>query len=292
MEPAGQIEIPQAWENLRFSGMKGVILVVGAADTGKTTFARYLYRRLCVHRECVAFVDGDMGQATLGPPTTMTLALRRPNCDSFPPAGPRFRAFIGDISPTRHLLQTVVAAHKLVEKARDEGAEAIVFDTTGLVTSSQGGGALKRALVDLLGPEVVVAIQRGTELEHLLVPLRQGHRPRVINRSVVGAVQRRGIAARRKHRAEQFRRAFRKAGTLEVSWLSVPVIPFPLFTQHRLVALEDEDGFVLALGIVTGLERDRQVVELHTPLTSLAQVYALRVGDLAVDPQTFRDTRL
>jgi polynucleotide 5'-kinase involved in rRNA processing len=65
-----------------------------------------------------------------------------------------------------------------------------------------------------------------------------------------------------------------------------------LFTQHRLVALEDEDGFVLALGIVTGLERDRQVVELHTPLTSLAQVYALRVGDLAVDPQTFRDTRL
>jgi polynucleotide 5'-hydroxyl-kinase GRC3/NOL9 len=291
MKPLGQIEVPLAWKNLRFSGMKGTILVVGATDTGKTTFARYLYRRLCAHHERIAFVDGDMGQATLGPPTTMTLALNRPNDDSFPPAGPRVSAFVGDISPSGHMLQTVVGAHKLVERARDEAATAIVFDTTGLVDPRHGGTALKRALVELLRIEIVVALQRGSELEHLLVPLRRGHRTRVIDRSVVGAVERRDVTARQKHRAEQFRRTFEMAGSLVVNWLGLAVIPSPAFSQHRLVALEDEDGFVLALGIVTGLERSRHTVELHTPLLSLEQVDALRIGDLAVDPQTFTDSR-
>jgi polynucleotide 5'-hydroxyl-kinase GRC3/NOL9 len=292
MEPVRQIEVPLAWENLSFSTMRGIILVVGATDTGKTTFARYLYRRLCAYHERLAFVDGDMGQATLGPPTTMTLALSRLKGDRFPPAGGRFRAFVGDISPSGHMLQTVVGAHKLVEKARVEGASAIVFDTTGLVSPSQGGGALKRALVELLRPEIVVALQRGSELEHLLVPLRCGHRTRVIDRSVPRAVQRRDVTTRQKYRAEQFRRTFETAGSLEVNWLSLAVIPFPSFSQHRLVALEDEDGFALALGIVTGFERSRHMVEMRTPLASLEQVDALRIGDLAVDPQTYRDRRL
>jgi polynucleotide 5'-hydroxyl-kinase GRC3/NOL9 len=292
MVTAGQIEVPSTWENMEYSAIGGTTLVVGAADTGKTTLARYLYLRLCAHHERVAFVDGDIGQTTLGPPTMMTLALSGPNDDGFPPVGPRFRAFVGDISPTGHMLETVVGAHKLVEKARSEGATAIVVDTTGLVAPSHGGGALKRALVELLRPEIVVALQRGSELEHLLVPLRRSHRTRVIDRVVAEAVQRRDVAARRKHRAKQFRGAFETAGSLEVNWLSLAVIPFPSFSQHRVVALEDKDGFALALGIVTGLERSRHTVELHTPLASLEQVDALRIGDLTVDPQTFRDRRL
>jgi polynucleotide 5'-hydroxyl-kinase GRC3/NOL9 len=292
MKLAGQIEVPSTWENLRFSAIGGTVLVVGATDTGKTTLARYLYHRLGAHHERLAFVDGDVGQAILGPPTTMTLGLSRLNDDSFPPAGPCFRAFVGDISPSGHMLPTVVGAHKLVEKAREDGATAIVFDTTGLVDPTHGGGALKRALVDILRPEIVVALQRGSELEHLLVPLRRGHRTRVIDRRVVGAVQRRDVMARQKHRAEQFRRIFETAGSLVVNWLDLAVIPFPSFSQHRLVALEDGDGFVMALGIVTGLDRSRHTVELYTPMTSLRQVDALHIGDLAVDPQTFSDRRL
>jgi polynucleotide 5'-hydroxyl-kinase GRC3/NOL9 len=272
--------------------MGGTVLVVGATDTGKTTLARYLYQRLGAHHDRLAFVDGDMGQATLGPPTTMTLALSRLNDDSFPPAGPCFRVFVGDISPGGHLLPTVIGAHKLVEKAREGGATAIVFDTTGLVDETHGGGALKRALVDLLRPEIVLALQRGIELEHLLVPLRRGHRTRVIDRRVVGAVQRRDVTARQKHRAEQFRRTFVAAASLMVNWLDLAVIPYPSFGQHRLVALEDGDGFALALGIVTGLELSRHTVELYTPLASLEHVEALHIGDLAVDPHTFRDRRL
>ncbi|MFW6115596.1 MAG: Clp1/GlmU family protein [Chloroflexota bacterium] len=287
-----RIEVPRSWENLRLADVSGVVLVVGATDTGKTTLARYLCRRLREHHDRVAFLDGDMGQATLGPPTTMTLALSGSNPASFPPDGPRFRTFVGDISPVGHMLPTVVGAHRLVKRGLETGASAIVVDTTGLVAPAQGGGALKRALVDLLRPQVVIGVQRGTELGHLLDPLRRSQRTRVIDRPVAEAVQRRSAAVHRAYRAEQYRRAFEQARLLEVDWGGLAVIPCPSFTQHRLVAFEDCDGFVLGLGIVTDCVRNRQVVELHTSLTSLGGVDTLHIGDVAVDPDTFGDERV
>jgi polynucleotide 5'-kinase involved in rRNA processing len=100
------------------------------------------------------------------------------------------------------------------------------------------------------------------------------------------------VEARQKHRAQQFRRAFTRAQSLVIDWHGVAVMPSPSFSPHRLVALEDEFGFVLALGIVTGLERSRHTVELLTPLISPERVDLLRIGDVTVDPTTFRDRRL
>jgi polynucleotide 5'-hydroxyl-kinase GRC3/NOL9 len=287
-----RIEVPPSWESLPLSGMEGVVMVVGATDAGKTTLARYLFRRLGAHHDRLAFIDGDVGQATLGPPTTMTAALGGPADPGFPPSGRRYRVFVGDVSPMGHMLPLVVGAHRLVRKARASGATAIVYDTTGLVAASQGGGALKRALIDLLRPTVVVALQRGSELEHLLVPLRCSGRTRVVDREVARAVKRRGMEARHEHRAEQYRRTFQAAHRLQVTWMGKAIIPRPSFSKHRLVALEDDEGFVLALGIVTDWERESHVVELLSPLTSLVDVDTIHVGDVAVDPETFRDRRI
>jgi len=292
MSPGVRVEIPPAWERITLSALSGTVLVVGAPDTGKSTFARYLYRCLCACHERVAFVDGDVGQATLGPPTTMTLALGQPGDDGFPPAGPRFRAFVGDVSPRRHMLPTLVGVHKLVRKAHQEGATAIVFDTTGLVNPAHGGGALKRAKVELLRPTAVVGIQRGSELEHLLVPLRRSRRTRVIDLPAAWAARRREVPVRREHRAACFRLYFEGARELEVAWQRLAVFPAPVFTHRRLVALEDGAGFVLALGVVTACDLARGVVRLHTPLPSLVDVDAIRLGDLALDLETFREFHL
>ena len=77
-----------------------------------------------------------------------------------------------------------------------------------------------------------------------------------------------------------------------MNWPDLSVVPSPSFTQDRLVALEDEDGFALALGIVTGIDRSRHRVQLLTRLTSIEHVETLHIGDLLVDPNTFQDTRL
>ena len=285
------IDIPPAWERVTLSALSGTLLIVGAPDTGKSTFARYLYRRLCACHDRVAFVDGDIGQATLGPPTTMTLALGQGGDEAFPPAGPRFRVFVGDVSPRGHMLPMLVGAHRLVQRADREGATAIVFDTTGFVDPAHGGGALKCAKVDLLRPSVVVGIQRGVELEHLLVPLRRSRRSRVIDLPPSGAAQRRGVPHRQEHRAARFGLYFRNARTLEVDWRHLAVFPTPAFSLGRLVALEDSEGFVRALGIVVARDLARGTVTLCTPLSTVVDVDAIRIGDLALDPRTFRESR-
>jgi polynucleotide 5'-hydroxyl-kinase GRC3/NOL9 len=287
-----RIDVPPAWERITLSALSGTLLVVGAPDTGKSTFARYLYRRLCAQHERVAFVDGDIGQAALGPPTTMTLALGKPGDDRFPPAGSRFRTFVGDVSPRRHMLPTVVGAHRLVHKAREEGATAVVFDTTGLVDPAHGGGALKRAKVRLLRPVAVVGIQRGNELEHLLVPLRRSRCTRVIDLPAARAARRRDVLVRQGHRSARFRSYFEGVQPLEVIWQRLAVFPNPAFTPHRLVALEDGEGFALALAIVTASDPVRSAVTLHTPLSSLDGVDSICLGDLALDPHSFAESRL
>ncbi len=315
-----RFEIPTQWERVARSRLSGTLLIVGAPDTGKSTFARYLYRCLYAQHERVAFVDGDVGQATLGPPTTMTLALGGSGDDSFPPAGPRFRAFVGDVSPRRHMLPMVVNAHMLVQKAREEGVSTVVFDTTGLVDPSHGGGALKRAQVDLLRPSVVVAIQRGSELEHLLCPLRRSHRTRVIDLDVARCVRRRDVSVRQAHRATRFRRYFEGSRNLEIEGERLAVFPGLDFADvgrasadvgrasadvghasvdvgravrvHRLVGLEDNEGFALALGIVVTSDPGRGVITLYTPLPSLLNVDAVHLGNLLLDPCTFRGVRL
>lgn len=285
------ITIPYAWEKLTLEGLSGVLMVVGAPDVGKSTFARYLYRRLCADAR-VAFLDGDPGQSTLGPPTTLTLAMDEGGKGTFPPTGMRRRWFIGAVSPRGHMLNVLVGAARLTEAARRMGVDAIVYDTCGLVDPARGGSVLKLSKVDLLRPTVVFAIQRGYELESLLVPLRRSRRVRVVDLRPAPNVRRRDVSARRAHRAARFAGYFADARPLAVNWGRLAVFPSPNFVQHRLVSLEDADGFSLGLGVVVESDPRVRQVTLYTPLASPEGVDALRLGDVLVDPNTFDDRRL
>jgi polynucleotide 5'-hydroxyl-kinase GRC3/NOL9 len=285
----GHTQVPPEWAALSLGHLAGALMVIGAPDTGKSTLARYLYRRLCATHERVAFIDGDIGQATLGPPTTMTLVVRRAGEDGFPPAGPHTRFFVGDTSPRGHLLPMLIGLHKLVGRAREMGAAATVLDTTGLVDRAQAGGVLKQAKVDLLQPTAVLALQRSTELEHLLGPLRRSARTRVVDLPVPAAVRLRDVSARRGHRAQMFRRYFATAGLLEVPLTDLAVFPHPTLHPGQLLALEEVDGFALALGVVVENDRLSNTLLLRTPARSLDGVDAMRVGQLVLDPHTCQE---
>ena len=186
----------------------------------------------------------------------------------------------------------LVNGSRLVQAAQGVGAEMVVYDTTGLVDPAQGGTALKLAKIDLLRPTVVFAIQRGQELESLLLPLRRSRRVRVVDLQPSPARQVRDRPARQDRRASQFAKYFVSARSLVVDWSRLAVLPSPRFILNRLVALEDANGFTLGLGVVKQVEGKARQVTLETPLDSLDKVDTLRLGDLVLEPHTFRDQRL
>jgi polynucleotide 5'-hydroxyl-kinase GRC3/NOL9 len=158
------------WEQLDLSGLSGPLLVVGPTDVGKTTFSRYFFKQLCKVFPRVAYLDGDPGQSTLGPPATMTLALGENGDDSFPPRGPMWRGFVGSVSPAGHMLLVLTCGARLIGAARGASVQATVYDTTGLVDPARGGIYLKLDQIDLFRPAVLFAIQRDQELKSLLLP--------------------------------------------------------------------------------------------------------------------------
>lgn len=285
-----QLDIPPAWEAALSKPLRGTILLLGAPDTGKSTLARYLYARLTAAGQRVAYLDGDPGQTSLGPPATMTLVMG--TTPEYPPGGPRWRRFVGSVSPRGHMLPMLVGAAALAEVVRNDGAVVLIYDTSGLVDPAQGGTALKLAKIDLLRPGTVIAIQREDELEPLLEPLRRFRWLRLHELRPSPAVEPRDPAVRRAHRADRFAAHFAGARPVLLRWDRLAVWPGPDFIYRQLVALEDGDGFVLGLGIVQGAEACAREVTLLTPLASPDGVAALRLGDLAIDVRTYQDQRI
>ncbi|MBW2071603.1 MAG: 50S ribosome-binding GTPase [Deltaproteobacteria bacterium] len=284
--------IPPEWKGLDLSGLKGTLLVIGAPNVGKSTFARYLYQQLAARQQRVAFLDGDPGQTTLSAPTTMTLALGRSGDHDFPPRGRMWQSFVGAVTPAGHMLQVVIGAARLVRAAQRAGVEIIVYDTTGLVNPFRGGVYLKLAKINLLRPTVVFAIQSARELECLLQPLRRSKRVELIELSISPGARTRDATTRQAHRAAQFSRYFTNSLPLTIHWPRLAVLPAPRFVANQLVALEDEEGLMLGLGIVLESDQNAKKVVLYTPVTSIDRVDTLHLGDVVLDPHTFQDARL
>lgn len=285
------ISIPRKWGRINPESLAGTIMVIGESDSGKTTFARYLFLQLCRCCGRVAFLDCDMGQSTLGLPTTMNLALSGSDPSALPLEGEAFSYFVGSTSPRGHMLPTVIGARKLQRKAQELGAEAIVVDTTGLVARAAGGGALKQWKIELLEPSALVGLERGAELEHILWPWRWDKKVRVYDLPVSKRVSEKTRSERIAHREKRFRSYFRKAHALRVPFREVVVFGIERMAGGRLLAFQDDEGFVVGLGIARvygGKPRDRKSRELTvtTPLPSLEGVSSIRFGSLKLDPTT------
>jgi len=281
------IHIPQEWQRIDPASLKGTVMVIGRSDTGKTTLARHLYHQLCGHCGKVGFLDCDVGQSTLGLPTTMTLTLSATDEEpNFPPQGEAFSYFIGSTSPRGHMLPTVVGARKLQAKAQEMGAEAIVVDTTGLVDRAAGGGALKHWKIELLQPSALVSLARGPELEHILWPWRRDRRVRVHELRVSKHVQERNRETRIRYREERFRNYFGTAGAMKVPISRTVVFDIEEMSRGRVLAFQDEAGFTLALGVAQEYERSSQTLAVRTPLTNMDGVSSIRFGTLRLDPAT------
>ena len=180
----------------------GVVMMIGAPDTGKTTVSRMLISAGLAAGKTVAFIDADLAQAIVGPPTCIGMRLIRDQDDESHLERFDDLRFVGGITPDRYRLQQVTGVASLVNAARAE-ADLIVIDTTGAV-SGVVGQTLKYHKVELCQPDSIVAFQRGSEMEPLVGLLRRFFSAEVETAPVPPDISPMGPAERAEQRAENF----------------------------------------------------------------------------------------
>lgn len=262
------------------------VMLIGAMDTGKSTLGRRLAAAAVRAGRTVAYVDADIGNSTIGPPACVGLRiLREP--DDLTRLDPADRLhFVGAVTPDRHVLQHVIATTLLAEEGRRR-ADLTIIDTTGAV-SGVTGETLKYHKVELIRPDRIVALQRGSEIEAVTGMLRRFLSAEVVTLPADPDVRPLSPDERAAQREERFRIAF---GEPLERWrvrptVFAPTVPVGLDLERldgMLVGIQDGTGSCLGLG---RLEHDDGILRVVTGAGEGMQ--GLRLGSLRLDFDTFR----
>ncbi|RLB05304.1 MAG: hypothetical protein DRG50_07435 [Deltaproteobacteria bacterium] len=288
-----EFHVPQEWLQVyeEIATSPGTVLLLGAPDTGKSTLAHFLVYKSTEGGFRTSYIDGDLGQSILGPPTTLGMAFT-----SEPPANMKelewdHLYFIGATSPAGHLLATAVGVKKLAERAIEDGAQMVVVDTTGLVAGEMGF-ELKFYKIELLRPRHIVAIQKEGEVEHILRGFRERKGMKLHRLCPSQGVHPRSAETRRAYRQQRFQEYFRGCARKVISLDTVEFInpELPLLTKEgiderfngRLLGLNDENYFTLGLGIWETFDLDSNEVSILTPLEELRGVKYLHLGHISL----------
>jgi len=278
-------EEPYASLRERVVGEQGLIMVIGAADTGKTTMARLLMADARVAGRSVAFVDADIGVSTVGPPSCVGLRWIRSESDLADLGAADHLRFVGSTQPQGVVLSHVVATARLVDIAR-QGADFIVLDTSSVV-SGVVGQTLKYHITEMCDPTLVIAMQHGEEMEPTIAMLQRFLGARVAKSTPLPNMEIPGPVERRARRIEAFRRAFEPGMQRWRVHTSVfaPTLPeaFDLSRLEGMLAgVQDESGGCLGLG---ALEHDDGVIRVATRHGD--RMRGLRLGSMRIDLETY-----
>jgi len=276
---------PAALSNQILEEARGrTVMVIGAAGMGKSMLARSLVAQLASQAGPVALLSADVGQQHLGVPTCLGLAL------SEPWQQPAAMWFVGSISPGGNLLPTAVGTARLAQRARAEGTQTIVIDTTGLI-DPPAGGVLKYHKALAAGVGCIVAIQRGDELEPMLT-LLSGICPRVHRLPPGPEARDRDAAERKAYRQQRYEAHFANgkvvpfpsASLIPPSWTMQPSESGQYPPPGTVVGLLDQEGFCLGLGIIEEVQPDWLAV--YTAWKRVKAVVRVRAGKMRLDRHT------
>lgn len=286
---SASLEVPHGAHSEVMAGLlerAGVVFLVGGIDTGKTTFGLELVQRAATAGLAAAFVDADIGQSTVGPPTTIGLKLCSDGGEVTRASvkAADAMAFVGSITPPGYLLPLVAGTAKMVAQARTSGSRLIVVDSTGYV-SGIGGQLLKFHKADGIQPDVVIGFCRGGELEPVLGHARRFTSAEVMELEVPAEVMPRTADERTTYRERQFAAYFAHGSS---RWKIKPSVFMPALPPEfdlalldgLVVGLDDGSGNCLGIGVLEYGE-PTDILRMVSPVTS--GVKGLRLGSIKID---------
>lgn len=223
---------------------RGVIVLLGGVDTGKTSFGLDLAEAARASNISLAYVDADVGRSTVGPPTCVGLKVCRDlgRVDAETVGKADELGFVGSTTPEGHFLPLVASTARLVNSARRAKCDIIVVDTSAVI-SGVSAEILKYYKLDLVRPDYVVGFQRGGELEPILGVVSRFFPVEVIVLKVESAVL---------ERSAEERLSAREASL--ASYFEPPLSRWRVKPTVFMPAIPPEVDLALLDGLVVGLE--------------------------------------
>jgi polynucleotide 5'-hydroxyl-kinase GRC3/NOL9 len=280
------LDIPISWERVKEKIIKdkGLVVVLGLPNTGKSSFVLYLSQESLKNNLKLGLINSDLGQSDFGLPTTVSLSIPQGIFYSYEELIITDWYFVGSTSPMDHLLPLIVGVKKLVEKAKNLGCEIIIVNTCGLLLGRLGK-VLKYYKLSLLQPDHIVLIRKEMELESFL-KIFQRLTPNFYVIPQSNMARERLWEERKIFRETKFSNYFSKGISIETPFsLLFSINKFidksklEIF-HNRLVALMGEKEELLALGILEKIDNVKNILRIFTPYREIEKIKRIELGDI------------
>lgn len=263
------------------------IMVIGAADTGKTTVIEALADALSRNAP-LGIVDCDMGQSHIGPPTTVAWGSVAGGFRGWDALAAKDYYFTGATTPMGSFLPAVTGAKLMAEKAASSCSKVII-DTSGLI-AEPAGRLLKQYKIDALAPDIVLALEAAHELQPILSPFRFVVSPKIFFCAVHPAVTVKSTATRSAYRYEQVRAYFAGARLIELPFEEVgirftrePARPGIAGFKNKIVSFRDERNKDIGLGVIEEVKVKEERFVVRTGIPEGRRFSAMVVGRTEID---------
>jgi polynucleotide 5'-hydroxyl-kinase GRC3/NOL9 len=274
--------IPQSWvESLEvlmdFQKKPVIAMVMGKADSGKTSFCTYLINKLVSAKQKVAILDGDLGQSDIGSPCTVAYAFIAKPLTELYELKAENAFFVGVTSPSEAVNKMIEGLVLMKVEIFDRTADFVVVNTDGWVEGEEAV-KYKAQLAEMLEPDMVLCIQQKDELKPLLAALIKFRKIVIDSSSVV------------KQRSREKRKNLREMSyakyLTDAKVRSLPLSQLTLEEKTALPIKQDEEGGLLlglydaqrkflGIGVLREVDSVRKTLKVLTSVSAKPSSIAL-----------------
>jgi polynucleotide 5'-hydroxyl-kinase GRC3/NOL9 len=277
MEEVEGKTIPPSWVDSvgEVAALKGfhekpvVAMVVGKADSGKTSFCTYLINNLVTAKQKTAILDGDLGQSDIGPPSTVAYAVVTKPLTELHELKARNAFFVGATSPSVAVSKAIEGMALMKAEILDMTPDFVVVNTDGWV---EGEEAVKHKLqlAEMLEPDMVLCIQQENELKPLLDALGKYRTVEVRSSS---AVKQRSMEKRKNLRERSYAKYLRdaKGKAFPLNQLKIEGTGSPIQQSEErglLLGLYGPQRKFLGIGVLREVDPVRKTLKVLTSVST------------------------
>ncbi len=133
------------------------IVILGGIDSGKSTYTVLLANKTLIKNYKPAVIDGDVGQADIGPPGFVSMAYPDKQFIWLRELEPVTMKFIGDIKPQYYTDTIIYNLLLLSNKALEDNRKPVIIDTDGWIGDEYAVN-YKYRLIEKIEPDILIVL--------------------------------------------------------------------------------------------------------------------------------------